>query len=61
MIALGSDHAGDELKQHIKKHFDEIYNVESFSLSEKELAWISSLDDNVRLRYNADMCDFEHL
>ena len=24
MIALGSDHAGDELKQHIKKHFDEL-------------------------------------
>ena len=24
MIVLGSDHAGDELKQHIKKHFDEI-------------------------------------
>lgn len=24
MIALGSDHAGDELKQHIMKHFDEI-------------------------------------
>ena len=23
MIVLGSDHAGDELKQHIMKHFDE--------------------------------------
>ncbi len=23
MIVLGSDHAGDELKQHIKKYFDE--------------------------------------
>ena len=23
MIALGSDHAGDELKQHVKKYFDE--------------------------------------
>lgn len=23
MIVLGSDHAGDELKQHVKKHFDE--------------------------------------
>lgn len=44
-----------------KRHFEEIYNAEKFSLSEKEIAWISSLDDNVRLRYNADMCDFEHL
>ena len=44
-----------------KRHFEEIYDAEKFSLSEKELAWISSLDDNVRLRYNADLCDFKHL
>ena len=24
MIALGSDHAGDELKRHIMQHFDEL-------------------------------------
>ena len=36
MIALGSDHAGDELKQHIKKHFDEI-GVEYVDLGFKEL------------------------
>ncbi len=44
-----------------KQHFEEIYETEEFLLSEKELAWISSLDDNVRIRYNADMCDFYHL
>ncbi len=36
MIALGSDHAGDELKQHIKKHFDET-GVEYIDLGFKEL------------------------
>ncbi len=36
MIALGSDHAGDELKQHIMKHFDEI-GVEYIDLGFKEL------------------------
>lgn len=36
MIALGSDHAGDELKQHIMKHFDEI-GVEYVDLGFKEL------------------------
>lgn len=36
MIVLGSDHAGDELKQHIKKHFDEI-GVEYIDLGFAEL------------------------
>lgn len=36
MIALGSDHAGDELKQHLMKHFDEI-GVEYVDLGFKEL------------------------
>ncbi len=36
MIVLGSDHAGDELKQHIKKHFDEI-GVEYVDLGFHEL------------------------
>lgn len=36
MVVLGSDHAGDELKQHIKKHFDEI-GVEYVDLGFVEL------------------------
>lgn len=36
MIVLGSDHAGDELKQHVMKHFDEI-GVEYVDLGFKEL------------------------
>lgn len=35
MIALGSDHAGDELKQHIKKYFDE-KGIEYIDLGFKE-------------------------
>lgn len=44
-----------------RQHFEELFSVENFSLTDKELAWISSLDDNVRIRYNADMCDFNSL
>ena len=36
MIALGSDHAGDELKQHVKKHFDEL-GIEYIDLGFVEL------------------------
>ena len=36
MIALGSDHAGDELKQHVKKHLDEL-GVEYIDLGFVEL------------------------
>lgn len=39
-------------------HFDEIFSIDEFNLSEKEVAWISSLNDNIRLRYNPDTCDF---
>lgn len=44
-----------------KTHLDEIFEVESFNLSEKEMAWISSLNENIRLRYNPDTCDFSRL
>ena len=44
-----------------KIHFDEIYDIESFELTSKEMAWISSLNENIRLRYNPDTCDFSRL
>ncbi len=36
MIVLGSDHAGDELKQHVMKHFDEL-GIQYVDLGFKEL------------------------
>lgn len=44
-----------------KEHFDEIFDIESFCLTEREMAWISSLNENIRLRYNPDTCDFSRL
>lgn len=41
-----------------KKHFDDIFSIDSFSLNENEMHWISSLNENIRLRYNPDTCDF---
>lgn len=41
-----------------KKHLDEIYEIDQFELTDKEIAWISSLNDDIRLRYNSDNCDF---
>ena len=41
-----------------KNHFDEFYDIEKFELTTKEMAWINSLNDNIRLRYNPDTCDF---
>lgn len=41
-----------------KQHFDEIFSIDEFELSEKEICWISSLNENIRLRYNSDTCDF---
>ena len=32
-----------------------------FTLSDDEMAWIDEINDNVRLRYNPDKCDFAHL
>lgn len=44
-----------------QKHFDEIFDIEKFELEPKEIAWISSLNENIRLRYNPDTCDFSRL
>lgn len=41
-----------------KQHFDEIFSVEEFELDKKEICWINSLNENIRLRYNPDTCDF---
>lgn len=38
-----------------------MFNESVVLLDEKELAWISSLNDNIRLRYNPDMCDYIQL
>ncbi len=43
------------------EHFNEIFNIEEFELNAKEMAWISSLNENIRLRYNPDTCDFSRL
>ena len=45
-----------------KEHFREIFSdLKDFELTEKEICWINSMNDNIRLRYNADMADFELL
>ena len=41
-----------------RKHFDEIFAIEEFELTEREVALVSSLNDDVRLRYNPDTFDF---
>lgn len=44
-----------------KQHFDEIFSIDQFELTKKEMCWISSLNENIRLRYNPDTCDFSRL
>lgn len=44
-----------------KEHFDQIFDIDSFEITEKDMAWISSLNENTRLRYNSDTCDFSWL
>lgn len=44
-----------------KKHLDEFFNIMEFEMTEREIAWISSLNQNIRLRYNPDNCDFSRL
>ena len=40
------------------QHFDDIFSIDTFELSYKDICWISSLNDNIRLRYNPDTVDF---
>ncbi|WP_031391047.1 aldo/keto reductase family protein [Kineothrix alysoides] len=44
-----------------KNHFDDIFSVDEFFLEEREVSWISSINENIRLRYNPDTCDFSRL
>lgn len=41
-----------------KDHFDDFFVIDDFQLTAKEVCWISSLNDNIRLRYNPDTVDF---
>lgn len=50
------------LRTRNKRHFEEMFkDVYDFELEEKEICWINSLNDNVRLRYNPDLGDFTYL
>lgn len=42
-------------------HFDEFMNIFDFSLTPEEIAQIDALNENIRLRYNPDTCDFSIL
>lgn len=44
-----------------KKHFDEFFAIDRFEITDKDMAWISSLNDNIRTRFNPDTCDFSIL
>ncbi len=44
-----------------KERLDEFLDVFNFSLTSDEMKSISDLNDNVRLRYNPDKCDFTML
>ncbi|SET12708.1 Aldo/keto reductase [Pseudobutyrivibrio sp. C4] len=41
-----------------KEHLNEYYSIDTFELTDKDIALINSLNDNIRLRYNPDDCDF---
>lgn len=43
------------------EHFEECHDIFDFSLDDKEMAWISSMNGNIRLRYDPDNCDFLRL
>ena len=43
------------------EHFKENFDIESFELTTKEICWINSLNENIRIRYNPDTCDFSRL
>lgn len=45
-----------------KEHFMELFeDIDTFELEDKEIFWINSMNDNIRLRYNPDMADFYRL
>ena len=42
-----------------EEHFKELFQQnEDYTLTDKEICWINSLNDNIRLRYDPDMIDF---
>lgn len=43
------------------EHFDEYMNIFDFMLTDEELKQIDSINENIRLRYNPDTCDFSIL
>lgn len=45
-------------KNHYKEMFEE---MQDFRLEQKEIYWINSLNDNIRIRYNSDYADFMRL
>lgn len=42
-------------------HYDEFMNIFDFELTDDEIAQIDSINENIRLRYNPDTCDFSIL
>lgn len=45
-----------------KKHFCNLFGeLNDFTLTEKEVCWINSMNDNIRLRYNPDAADMSFL
>jgi diketogulonate reductase-like aldo/keto reductase len=43
------------------QHLDEFLNIFDFSLSDDEMNAIDAVNENIRLRYNPDTCDFSIL
>lgn len=43
------------------KHFDEFMNIFDFCLTDEEMLRIDGLNENIRLRFNPDTCDFSIL
>lgn len=45
-----------------KEHFCNLFGeLNDFTLTEKEVCWINSMNDNIRLRYNPDAADMSFL
>jgi len=42
-------------------HYKEFINIKDFELSQEEILRIDSINENIRLRYNPDTCDFSIL